>query len=257
VPQGFVRWALGQGISLRATTGKNPLQLGFVGATDDHDGVPGNTAEDTWPGHVARGDDTAVKRLAAAKPGINPGAITGVWAEENTREAIFAALERRETYATSGPRLAVRTYQTWKDEDFCTGDFPANVLAQGGVPMGGTMSTPPAGVTGPWLVINVAKDEHDIAEIDVIKGSYAGGKLTESVVKLAPNSPSAPCVRWHDESFDGTAQIYYYVRVLEAPSPRWSHYDCLKQPSLAACKPGGIDVDIQERAWTSPIWSAP
>src|SRR5678815_2336263 len=88
----------------------DPLQMGIVGATDDHNGAPGNTREDTWPGHAGVNDDTPAQRIApnaGATVGFNPGGVAVAWAEQNTRDAIFAAFQRRETYATSGPRITV------------------------------------------------------------------------------------------------------------------------------------------------------
>jgi hypothetical protein len=106
-PRNFVRHAIATGITTYATTGVNPLQLGIVAATDDHNGIPGYVKEDTWQGHAGDKDDTAANRLTR-EPEHNPGGITGVWAPQNTREDIFAALYRREAFATSGPRIAVR-----------------------------------------------------------------------------------------------------------------------------------------------------
>ena len=134
-PQNFIRHALATGIVSYATNGTNPLQLGIVGATDDHNGIPGYVREDTWQGHVGDKDDSPARRLAN---GIhNPGGLTGVWAPQNTREDIFAALYRREVFATSGPRIAVRFYQVWDDVDYCGaqgGEFPHNIVAAGGLP---------------------------------------------------------------------------------------------------------------------------
>src|SRR5262249_47404912 len=99
-----VRYGLAEGL-VRADGGVHPLMMGFIAATDDHNGTPGNTREDTWPGHLGRADDTPGKRVQPGTQGDrisrNPGGLAVVWAEENTREAIFAAFKRRETYGTS------------------------------------------------------------------------------------------------------------------------------------------------------------
>src|SRR5262249_54253964 len=147
----------------------NPLKMGIVGATDDHNGLPGDVAEDKWPGHVGDVDDSADKRLGSSESTtFNPGGITAVWAEQNTRDRIFAALSRRESFATSGPRITVRFYQTWSGSDFCSQDggtgFPKNVLQSGGVPMGGDVPARPNGAQYPQLVVSATKDVNDLAE---------------------------------------------------------------------------------------------
>jgi hypothetical protein len=269
-PQNFVRHALTAGISAydaqRDAGGApvDPMQMGIVGATDDHNGIPGYVKEDTWQGHVGSIDDTPDGRLKAWYH--NPGGITGAWAEQNTRDAIFAALQRRETYATSGPRMVVRVYQVWNATDYCGADgggggFPANVIAAGGVPMGGTMTV---GSGAPQLVVNALKDEADLAEVHIIKASIVGGVVVESVTRLSPTSPNSVwsngsvCLGWTDPAFDASAPTYYYVRVLQSPTWRWSHYDCQADPTAAGCEAdGGLDVMIQERAWSSPIWWLP
>jgi hypothetical protein len=269
-PQNFVRHALGDGIttyqSLRdaGEAPVDPLQMGIVGATDDHNGIPGYVKEDTWQGHVGYTDDTPAGRLKTWYH--NPGGITGVWAEQNTRDRIFAALQRRETFATSGPRIVVRFYEVWSNADFCGADgggggFPGNVLAAGGISMGGTMSP---GSGSPSFVVNALKDADDLAEVDIIKGSIVGGTLKEEVNRFTPTSGTGTwsggsvCLTWNDAAFDATTPAVYYVRVLQVPTWRWSHYDCQADPSAAGCGPvGGLDVMIQERAWTSPVWWLP
>ena len=133
-PESYVRYGLTQGL-VRGAAGVNPYMLGFIASTDDHNGLPGNTREDTWPGHAGRFDDTPALRLDP--PTIqdrlyrNPGGLAVAWAEQNTRPAIFAALRRRETYGTSGTRLLVRFYQTWSTDDPCADpEFPAAIVAR-------------------------------------------------------------------------------------------------------------------------------
>jgi hypothetical protein len=258
--QNFVRPALARGIEAYAANGVDPLQLGIVGATDDHNGLPGSVKEDAWQGHAGDADYTPALRLTNSAD-RNPGGITGVWAPQNTREDIFAALYRRETFATSGPRMAVRFYQVWDASNFCTGAFPGNVIAAGGLPMGSTMAR---GTGAPQFVVSALKDDADLAEVDIIKGMYVNGTLTESIHRFTPSSPNttwtggSACLGWTDPAFDASGPAFYYVRVLQAPTPRWSHYDCLAAPTTPGCEPGGnLDVMIQERAWTSPIWWLP
>jgi len=269
-PQNFVRHALGEGIvayQAMRDAGEppvDPMQMGIVAATDDHNGIPGYVAEDTWQGHVGSTDDTPGGRLKSWYH--NPGGLTGVWAEQNTRDAIFAALQRRETFGTSGPRIAVRFYEVGNTNDYCGADgggggFPGNVIAAGGVPMGGTI---PAGSTSASFVVSALKDATDLAEVDIIRGAIVAGSLEESVLRFTPTSGTgvwsggSVCLQWSDPAFDPSNPAYFYVRVLQQPTWRWSHYDCQVDPTDPACAPdAGLDVMIQERAWTSPIWWLP
>jgi hypothetical protein len=276
LPQSYVRTGLEDGIQAYQASGAakvNPLQMGIIGATDDHNGTPGNTREDTWPGHAGRLDDSPAKRIGLARDGgvngvsygHNPGGVAVAWAEQNTREAIFAAFQRRETYATSGPRILVRFYQVWgSPTDPCadTG-FPAQVVAAGGVPMGGTFAMTPsadAGAAQPRFVAYAWKDKVDLAEIDVIKAWVdSSGQVHEQLVTNPLTAGQPACVTWTDTSFTA-APSFYYVRVLQTPTPRWSVQDCAADPTAnpAGCADGGyLNTNIQERAWTSPIWYLP
>ena len=233
-----------------------------------HNATPGAVSSTSWEGHVGTNDDTAVLRLTE-NPTNNPGGLTGVWAEENTRESIFAALSRRETYATSGPRIVLRFYAVYGGADYCAagaggGGFPANVIAAGGVPMGGAMGQPPAGGTSPAFVVSALEDSADLAEVDVVKAAVVAGRITETIQRFTPSSPGtvwssgSACVRWTDASFDPKSPAFYYARVLEVPTPRWSHYDCQKAPATPGCgADGGLDVLVQQRAWSSPVWWLP
>ena len=273
LPRSYVRTALKEGLVAWSANGLNPLQLGIVGATDDHNGAPGNVNESTFPGHAGRLDDSPARRIGGVDPdagrigvavGHNPGGVAVVWAEQNTRESIFAALMRRETYGTSGPRLVVRFFQTWDTAgDPCADpDFPAQLVAAGAVPMGGTMSAAPdggadGGLSAPRLVVYAWKDQTELARVDIVKGWVDQfGQMHESVLQ-SPVTPGTPaCVSWVDPAFTGTA-TFYYARVLEQPTPRWSAYDCAGNPSPACADGGLLNRTIQERAWTSPIWYLP
>lgn len=272
MPMSYLRQGLEKGLLQQADDGTNPLALGFVGATDNHNGMPGAVLETNWSGHVGNLDNTPDKRLSGEAVNYNPGGLTGVWAEQNTRGNIFAALRRREVFATSGPRIPVRFYQTWSSTDFCagnlsdggTGSFPANIIDSGGVPMGGTMSPNP-GSDKPYFVVSAAKDVVNLAQIQIIKADVVGGQLRERVHDIPLPGPqgystTAPCITWRDEEYVAGAPAFYYARVLQVPTPRWTSYDCdrLGAAAPAECAQGGkFREQIQERAWTSPIWSAP
>ncbi len=265
----YVREALSDGISRDG--GINPLMMGVVGSTDDHNGTPGDTREQSFKGHSGRVDDTPEERLAppadgglGVRAGHNPGGLAVVWAEENTRESLFAALERRETYATSGTRMVVRFFQTWSNTDACADPaFPAELVAAGASPMGGTFGPAPPGVTGgPRFVVYAWKDKTDLARIDIVKLWYdEQGQSHESIVHdvIPAGAGGSRCQVWQDPDFTPGPAVYY-ARVLEVPTPRWSAFDCAAAPTVdpVACGDGGgLDVMIQERAWTSPIWFAP
>ncbi len=258
---GYVRDGLKKGLLLQSTTNENPLAMGIVGATDDHNGAPGNVRESTFPGHVGSNDDFPAKRIApdAGEIGtFNPGGITGVWAEENTREAIFAAFQRRETFATSGPRMVVRFYETSDASTACADpDFPKQLLDKGAVPMGGSFKS-----ASPTFVVRAWKDAAPLARIDIVKAWIdATGAAKEKVVAKAldASSTATACTTWKDdEATPGPARDY--GRVLESPMPRWSASDCHRAPNVnpAGCADGGgVAIAIQERAWTSPIWRTP
>jgi hypothetical protein len=286
-PASFVRTALGAGVGYAAQNPLvgNPFQLGIVGATDDHNGAPGNVNEALYVGHTGRNDDIPLKRLAGT-PDYGSGALTGAWAEENTRDSIFAAIKRRETFATSGPRILVRFYQT-SDAAACTDPaFPQKILdAKAAVPMGGTFGTAALGAAAaPTFALTVWPDAvaqgladgttgvAGIAKVQIIKlhAHVTGGQpvIVEDPPYAVSGVPAAGgCATWQDPSFDASEHAVYYVRALQVPTWRWSHYSCatLKQNNPATwqtlvpeCAAGGsLDVSIQERAWTSPVWFVP
>ncbi len=286
-PLSFVREALGTGLGYAAANVAqgNPLKLGIVGATDDHNGAPGNVDEAKYVGHAGRGDDTPYTRLSGS-PENGSGALTGAWAEQNTREAIFAAIKRRETFATSGPRLTVRFYET-SDATACADpSFPQKIIDAGtAVPMGGTFGKAILGTaTGPTFALTVWPDAvpqnladettamAGIAKVQIIKvhAHMSGGApvIVEDPPYAVSGIPATGgCGTWTDASFDATEYAVYYVRALQVPTWRWSHYSCAEleannpttwQTLVPNCVAGGpLDVSIQERAWTSPVWYEP
>lgn len=256
--QGYVRSGLKSGLLWHAITGINPLEMGMAAATDTHNAAPGSVEESTPIGRHGATDDDPIERLEPANAIFNGGGLTAVWAQRNTRDEIFAALKRRESYATSGPRMRVRFYQTWDANDPCSDPMFPEQVSQNGIPMGGRMD--PAGGSTPQFVVSALKDEQDLAEIHFIKATLSGGKLQEQVVRfVATGGQASWCQTWSDPDFDATAPTLYYARVLEAPTWRWSHYDCEATPETQAycAEHPELDVQIQERAWTSPIWSLP
>ncbi|MBK9259127.1 MAG: DUF3604 domain-containing protein [Polyangiaceae bacterium] len=256
---GYVRNGLARGLAFTAQKQPNPMQFGFIGSTDTHNATPGNVKESAWPGHTGGTDSKPEARLAS--PNFNPGGIAAVWAEQNTRESIFAAMKRRETYATSGPRMVVRLYAASGVTDdeaakkLCDDSmFPKALVDAGSVPMGGILTSKEK----PYLFVHAMKDETPLERVEIVKlTTDASGKASVVIEKIAipEDSGNRACVYWSDKSFDPAKPTLYYARVLEQPTWRWSHYDCEKAPSVEGCKEGGkLNVKVQERAWTSPIF---
>ncbi len=255
---GYVRNGLARGLELQRQVGTNPLAMGIIAATDTHNGAPGYVGEQTWNGHVANQDDTAAERLEL--PHFGPGGLTAVWAEENTRASIYAALERREVYATSGTRLRVRTYalnapddataQTYCDDPM----FPSKLVAAGAKPMGGTIATSRA----PYIFVSAMADQTPMASFDIIRLHAAGSTAQQSIhsVNLSGSQRQSFCKFWKDPAFVSGAPTLYYTRVLEASTPRWTARDCAAAPTAAACTDPTIPKQLRERAWTSPIFTA-
>lgn len=227
----------------------NPLQLGIVGSTDNHMATPGFTDEESWLGSVFSAGDLD---LMMTRVDFNPGGIVGVWAEENTRASIFDAIKRRETYGTSGPRIEVR-FDAVADGSAVDCDTIGSHTGAT-IPMGGEFNGTEA---APSFVVRVKADREPLADVEIIKGEYAGGDLKESVQSVwsADGDGRSACAVWSDPDYDPAAPAFWYARVKQAPTKRWSQVRC----ELAGrCDefPEAQEM-IQERAWSSPIWNLP
>jgi uncharacterized protein DUF3604 len=278
-PQAYVRTALENGLSYRLENNTaNPLQMGIIGATDDHNATPGHVKESDYTGHAGRGDDDPNRRITSSGSQQNgSGGLTVAWAEQNTRDAIFSAFQRRETYATSGPRIQLRFYQT-SSLSACTADFPKTILdASAAVPMGGTFRKGNLAVNNKaYFAISVwpdpdpqvmpPNDTMRVANIEHVQVIKAHGKLdasgnatvTEDPIIELEIDPNGGCIEWTDRQFDAQENAFYYVRVLQEPTWRWTHFDCEKYPTVSGCEEGGaLNVTERERAWSSPIWFDP
>ena len=292
---GFVRQGLKVGLELERELGFNPLQTGFIAATDSHNSNPGDVEEWDFPGAVGAITSSASRRLrpsldvqAAYKTAIKfhtSGGLAAVWAPENTREAIFDALARRETYATSGPRMAVRFYAGWDIDKAAVNDPNAvQSLMADGVPMGGVLRTNISKQTSPGFFVWATRDPMDapLQRVQMVKGWIdAEGQTQEKVVDIAcadglivdpatgrcaDNGATvdlASCqfsagsganelkTLWHDPDYDPAQTAFYYVRALMNPTCRWSTYDAIR---LGREPDPRVPATIRERAWTSPIW---
>ncbi|MBY0400049.1 DUF3604 domain-containing protein, partial [Myxococcota bacterium] len=286
----FVRYALVEGFREQRRLGVNPFKLGIIAATDSHNATPGDVEEYSYTGWGGISDATPEQRLAKPAGAVtltyparsNPGGVAGVYAEENSRDAIFDGMKRRETFGTSGPRMTARFFGGWNlPGDLCT---RPDLVAQGyalGVPMGGDLPARPEGAAAPAFVVSALRDvgtaEHPgglLQRVQIVKGWVDGeDKLHQAIYDVAGGQNDASvdpatceprgvgaeslCSVWTDPEFDPGQNAVYYARVLENPSCRWTARQCLalsedKRPE--ACRDPAIPTTIQERLWTSPIW---
>lgn len=289
----YVREALKRGLLLEAQMGVNPYKFGVIGSTDTHTGL--STADDNQFFGKHTGNEPNPKRaMQEQNLGTNRGRFgwhylasgyAAVWAKANTRAAIFDAMERREVYASTGPRMTVRFFGGW---DFKADDLKSNWVQAGykrGVPMGGELSGGKKGA--PTFIVSALKDPigANLDRVQVVKGwvdkagkahekvfnvvwsdpakrKLAGGKLPAvgDTVDLATatykNSIGAANLAtvWTDPEFDPSVRAFYYLRVLEIPTPRWTVFDAVRFKLKLSPE---VQVKQQERAYTSAIWYNP
>jgi len=245
---GYVRGLLKKGLVAYQKSAEkklNPLKMGIIGSTDNHAATGGLVEENQWKGSVFGIGNLDRSMIRAS---WNPGGLVGVWAEENTRDSLFAALQRREVYGTSGPRIQVRLQASTKKLD-CQIANPDDTIV-----MGGELSK---ATHAPHFQVEVLYDKTPIQSIEIIKGELRNGVLAESrsTIWEDPKAGLTVCATWQDVDFDATAPAFWYARVIEAATPRWSAVHC-KQESRCDEFPNA-EKTIQERAWTSPIWYLP
>ncbi len=290
----FLRYALKKGLQQQSELGENSFRYGLVASTDTHIAAPGLTMEKNHPGHGGAGMG-AREGVPVGLPDeleYGPGGLAVLYAEENSRDALFAAMRRREAYATSGTRPILRFFGGWRyDEALCqAGDMVARAYADG-VPMGGDLPPPTGAESAPRFVIHAVQDSGTteypgtaLQRIQLVKGWYTDGELREKVLDVAGGDNGAKvdvdtceqsgsghpqlCTVWTDREFDPAAPAFYYTRVLENPSCRWSQRICagagvrcddpatIPEGMASCCAPEHRKV-IQERAWSSPIWYTP
>lgn len=255
ISRSYVRSILNRGLLSYVANegrGQNPLQLGFVGSTDTHTGSAGATEEDAYTGDAWGGGGQDPRRIQQ-RPDYNPGGLVAIWAEENTRESLFSALKRRETYATSGTRIALRFSADHNyDRDPCA----ANYDYLSATPMGGTLHRQED--NAPRFTLLASKDTIPLSGMEIIKGTVdADGEIVQTVIPLAEfqQGSATACQSWVDPEFNPRQPAYWYARVKEQPTPRWSKRLC---ESLKNCDQNpGANRMIQETAWSSPIWYLP
>jgi uncharacterized protein DUF3604 len=308
----YIRDAFGRGLVIQAKVGANPYQYGVVGGADIHNGLSASSEDASAGGQFGIDPNTmlphgdAAKRALGLLPPVNAdtgventsaspeqrrmiverssAGLTGVWAEENTRDSIFAALKRKETFATSGSRIRVRVFAGWKIPPAIlkTSNWVARAYADA-VPMGANLPARPPAAKSPTFLLQAAKDPQgaNLDRIQIIKIWLEGEHYQEKIFDVAVSGPrkidpqshraapvgttvdlttgrysntiGAPILTtlWHDPLFDSTQPAVYYARVLEIPTPRWSTLLAIKNHLPLSPY---VPATIQERAWSSPIW---
>jgi len=291
----YARTALQTGLQLEQSLGVNPYKFGMIGSTDSHTGLA-TAEEENFFGKHAGTEPSAVRyKHPMAQIGdmrieswsMVASGYAGVWATENTRRALFDAMRRKETYATTGPRMLVRFFGGW---EFTTADasgrLPANVGYSKGVPMGGDLPPAPSSGAAPTFLVAALKDplSGNLDRIQIVKGwvdgsgdrqekvydvVWSGDRQPGSDGKLPPVGNTVDVANatwtntigsaelitaWTDPDFDATVPAVYYVRVLEIPTPRWTAYEAER---FDVTLPAEVEMTTQERAYTSPIWYTP
>ncbi len=273
----FVRNVWLEGLAEQSRLGIDPYRLGVIGSTDTHNGTPGHVVADDFPGHVGIADDTDAERLGegnATHDGDvnNPGGLAGVWAFENSRDAIFEAIRRRETFATSGPRMRIRLFAGAYPDAMCADPDRLRVAYADGVPMGQTARLDAA----PALFVEAQADDGGartpLAAVEIIKGwidadgnhrqrvytvageADAGADFDGATCGGASGGVEALCAVWRDpDPSDGPA--FYYARAIELPTCRWSARACDRlTPDERPPSCETLPRVVRQRAWSSPVW---
>ncbi|WP_116365262.1 DUF3604 domain-containing protein [Parahaliea mediterranea] len=300
LPAEYARSALKSGLAIARREGVNPYQFGMIGSTDSHTGLSTADEDNFFGKHSGVEPDAGRWQRAIGSAGDwkvmgweqTASGMAAVWASDNTREAIWDAFKRREVYATTGPRIAVRLFAGWHfdDADVQAADLAARGYA-GGTPMGGTLSGTPEGSdtgTAPRFLVAASRDPQgaNLDRIQIVKGWIdAKGDTHEQVYDVSWSSPDSrqpgadgklPPVGntvdvaaaswsntigtgelatvWQDPDFDPSQAAFYYARVLQIPTPRWTAYDAKRYNIKMDAEVPMITV---ERAYTSPIWYQP
>jgi hypothetical protein len=290
----YAREALKNGLSLEKRLGTNPYKFGLIGSTDSHTGLA-TAEEENFFGKATYAEPSAERMMhpfMRTENGVIKGydlvasGYTGVWAEENTRAAIWDAMERKEVYGTTGPRIMVRFFGGW---DFTANDLNSRAPAfrgyEKGVPMGGDLIAQ-ADDRAPTFMVYALRDAvgANLDRIQIVKGwldsrgqthekvydvAWSAGRELDSNGLLPPVGNTVDIAAanwvntigaselatvWTDPNFDSEQSAFYYARVLEIPTPRWVVYDAFR---FGLEIPDGTETTHQERAYTSPIWYNP
>ncbi len=286
----YARQALKDGIAMQDTRGYNPYKFGMVGGSDAHNSASPYRQDNFFGGHAHLDGLIETRMSGHLFAGLdtrleNPGGLTGVWAEENTRASLFDAMWRKETFGVSGPHIKVRLFGGWDYDKslFNQADWIKTGYSNG-VPMGGDL--PPAKAKAPSFVVWAVKDptSGNLDRIQIVKGwtkdgqsfekvydvVWAGDRKPDKFTGIVPPIGSTVDIDnatytntigsvelktvWTDPDFDPSLYAFYYTRVLEIPTPRWT---TIQAHQLGVAPPDVVSPTVQERAWTSPIWYTP
>jgi len=286
----YARQALKDGLTMQDNRGYNPYKFGILAGSDSHNtgvpyrqtnfygghGINDGTIETRMSGHLFTGMDVRKE---------NPAGLSGIWAEENTRASLWDAMYRKETFGTSGPRIKVRFFGGWSyNPELLNGKGWVKAAYAAGVPMGGDLK--PMGSKAPTFIVWAVKDPTagNLDRIEIVKGWSKHGESFEKIydavwsgdrkvdrgtgrippiqstvdLNKATYSNSVGSVElktvWTDPDFDPSLHAFYYARVLEIPTPRWS---LIQARGIGIAPPDTVPQTVQERAWSSPIWYAP
>ena len=291
LPGEYAREALKNGLLVQQQSGANPFKFGMIGSTDSHTSVTASEENNFW-GKFATTEPHPGRWVKHRKPLQKDGwqysasGLAAVWARDNTRASIFDAMQRREVYATTGPRITLRLFAGWSfDSSDLTDPDIASLGYSKGIPMGGDLTAAPAGQSLS-LMMTASKDPQsgNLDRLQVVKGwvdkdnqtfekiynvAWSGLRKLTAEGTLPPvgntvdvadaswtNSIGEPqlAVVWTDPDFDSNQHAFYYVRALEIPTPRWTAYDAKRFGESMANE---VPMTIQERAYSSPIWYTP
>ncbi|HEY6388445.1 MAG TPA: DUF3604 domain-containing protein [Candidatus Acidoferrum sp.] len=289
----YARQALKDGIAMQDVRGYNPYKFGMAGGSDSHNTGAPYRQNNFYGGHAGE-DGTIQTRMSGHLFGgfadvrtMNPAGLTGVWAEENTRASIWDGMYRKETFGVSGPHIKARFFGGWGyvADMLDSKDWVKNSYSNG-VPMGADLPAMTSSAKAPTFVVWAVKDptSGNLDRIQIIKGWTKNGQSFEKMFDVAwsgDRKPDkwtgrVPAIQstvdidngtytntvgstelkkvWTDPEFDPSLHAFYYARVLEIPTPRWT---TIQAHELGIAPPGVVPPTVQERAWTSPIWYTP
>lgn len=291
IPGGYIRDALKTGLAMQGTRGYNPYKTGIVGGSDSHNGAAPYRQDNFFGGHAFEDGGLKERMEGHIFAGmdirfLNPAGLTGIWAEENTRASLFDGMQRKETFGTSGPRLKVRFFGGWNytADSLTRRDWVKQAYGDG-VSMGSDLPVTGPGMS-PSFIVWAVKDptSGNLDRVQIVKGWSKSGQSFEKIYdvvwagdrkpdyitgKVPPIASTVDLEQatytnkigktelktvWTDPDFDAALDAFYYVRVLEIPTPRWN---TIQAKELGIDLPQNVPATVQERAWSSPIWYTP